>query len=79
MEPATPYVRGKYYFFRSRLDDARWGVRVDPADQPLLLPVPLLRRHDPVKKGDLAGATQGYDALLQDAGARRARARTSRT
>src|SRR4051812_46432710 len=22
MEPATPYVRGKYYYYRSRLDDA---------------------------------------------------------
>ena len=22
MEPATPYVRGKYYYYRNRLDDA---------------------------------------------------------
>ena len=38
MEPATPYVRGKYYYYRSRLDDAALVFASIPPDQPVLLP-----------------------------------------
>ena len=66
MEPATPYVRGKYYYYRSRLDDARAVFASIPQSEPLLLPGALLPGDDRGQEGRPGRrATQGYDALLK--------------
>jgi tetratricopeptide (TPR) repeat protein len=65
MEPATPYVRGKYYYYRSRLDDASLVFASIPQTNPYFFQARYFMATIAVKKGDLAGATQGYDALLK--------------
>ena len=65
MEPATPYVRGKYYYYRSRLDDAAGVFAAIPQTNPYFFQSRYFLATIAVKKGDLAGATQGYDALLK--------------
>ena len=65
MEPATPYVRGKYYYYRSRLDDAALVFSSIPTTNTYYFQARYFLATIAVKKGDLAGATQGYDALLK--------------
>jgi tetratricopeptide (TPR) repeat protein len=65
MEPATPYVRGKYYFYRNRLDDAAAVFAAIPTTNPYYFQARYFLATIAVKKGDLAGAAQGYDALLK--------------
>jgi len=65
MEPATPYVRGKYYYYRSRLDDAALVFGSIPQTNPYFFQARYFLATIAVKKGDLATATQGYDALLK--------------
>src|SRR5215471_19250542 len=65
MEPATPYVRGKYYYYRSRLDDASLVFSSIPQTNPYYFQARYFMATIAVKKGDLAGATQGYDMLLK--------------
>jgi tetratricopeptide (TPR) repeat protein len=65
MEPATPYVRGKYYYYRNRLDDAAAVFASIPTTNPYFFQARYFLATIAVKKGDLAGATQGYDALLK--------------
>ena len=65
MEPATPYVRGKYYYYRSRLDDAALVFASIPQTNPYFFQARYFLATIAVKKGDLASATQGYDALLK--------------
>ena len=65
MEPATPYVRGKYYYYRSRLDDAALVFSSIPQTNPYFFQARYFLATIAVKKGDLASATQGYDALLK--------------
>jgi len=65
MEPATPYVRGKYYYYRSRLDDAAGVFASIPQTNPYFFQARYFLATILVKKGDLAGATQSYDALLK--------------
>jgi tetratricopeptide (TPR) repeat protein/archaellum component FlaC len=65
MEPATPYVRGKYYYYRSRLDDASLVFASIPQTNPYFFQARSFMATIAVKKGDLAGATQCYDALLK--------------
>jgi len=65
MEPATPYVRGKYYFYRNRLDDAALVFSSIPQTNTYFFQARYFLATIAVKKGDLAGATQGYDALLK--------------
>jgi tetratricopeptide (TPR) repeat protein len=65
MEPATPYVRGKYYYYRSRLDDALQVFASIPQTNPYFFQARYFMATIAVKKGDLAGATTGYDALLK--------------
>jgi tetratricopeptide (TPR) repeat protein len=65
MEPATPYVRGKYYYYRSRLDDAAAVFASIPPTNPYYFQSRYFVATIAVKKGDLAAATQGYDALLK--------------
>ena len=71
MEPATPYVRGKYYFYPQPARRRGAGVRVDPADQPLLLPVAVLPGHDRGQEGRPGGRDPGLRRAPEDAGARR--------
>ena len=79
MEPATPYVRGKYYYYRSRLDDAALVFAVDPPDQSVLLPGAVFPGDDRGQEGRSGGRDPGLRRAPQDAGAGRRRARTSRT
>src|SRR6188768_2956402 len=65
MEPATPYVRGKYYYYRNRLDDAAGVFGAIPQTNPYFFQSRYFLATIAVKKGDLAGAAQGYDALLK--------------
>jgi tetratricopeptide (TPR) repeat protein len=65
MEPATPYVRGKYYYYRNRLDDAALVFASIPQTNPYFFQARYFLATIAVKKGDLAGATQSYDALLK--------------
>ncbi|HXU01998.1 MAG TPA: tetratricopeptide repeat protein [Polyangia bacterium] len=65
MEPATPYVRGKYYYYRSRLDDAALVFSSIPQTNTYFFQARYFLATIAVKKGDLAGAMQGYDALLK--------------
>ena len=65
MEPATPYVRGKYYYYRNRLDDAAQVFAAIPQANPYFFQARYFIATIQVKRGDLAGATQGYDALLK--------------
>jgi tetratricopeptide (TPR) repeat protein len=65
MEPAIPYVRGKYYFFRGRLDDAINVFAAVPQNNPYFFQARYFIATILIKKGDLAGATQNFDALLK--------------
>ncbi|HMF40285.1 MAG TPA: tetratricopeptide repeat protein [Polyangia bacterium] len=65
MEPATPYVRGKYYYYRGRLDDAALVFSSIPQTNPYYFQARYFLATIAVKKGDLAGAAQGYDALVK--------------
>lgn len=65
MEPAIPYVRGKYYFFRGRLDDAINVFAAVPQNNPYYFQARYFIATILVKKGDLAGASQNFDALLK--------------
>jgi len=65
MEPATPYVRGKYYYYRNRLDDAALVFASIPQTNPYYFQARYFLATIAVKKGDLAGATTGYDGLLK--------------
>jgi tetratricopeptide (TPR) repeat protein len=65
MEPATPYVRGKYYYYRGRLDDAAAVFASIPTTNTYYFQSRYFLATIAVKKGDLASASQQYDALLK--------------
>ena len=65
MEPATPYVRGKYYYYRNRLDDAAAVFASIPTTNTYYFQARYFLATIAVKKGDLASASQQYDALLK--------------
>ena len=65
MEPTVPYVRGKYYFFRGRLDDASMVFSSIPATNPYYFQARYFLATLQVKRGDLAGATKSFDDLLK--------------
>ena len=65
MEPTVPYVRGKYYFFRGRLDDAAMVFTSIPATNPYYFQARYFLATIQVKRGDLAGATNSFDDLLK--------------
>ncbi len=65
MEPATPYVRGKYYYYRNRLDDAAAVFASIPTTNTYYFQARYFLATIAVKKGDLAAASQQYDALLK--------------
>jgi tetratricopeptide (TPR) repeat protein len=65
MEPTVPYVRGKYFFFRGRLDDAAQVFAAIPPSNPYYFQSRYFVATIQVKRGDLAGATTSYDAILK--------------
>jgi tetratricopeptide (TPR) repeat protein len=65
MEPTVPYVRGKYFFFRGRFDDAALVFSSIPATNPYYFQARYFLATIQVKRGDLAGATRGFDDLLK--------------
>jgi tetratricopeptide (TPR) repeat protein len=65
MEPTVPYVRAKYYFFRGRLDDAMAAFGSIPPTNPYYFQSRYFIATIQVKRGDLAGATVSYDAILK--------------
>ena len=78
MEPATPYVRGKYYYYRSRLDDAAAVFASIPHDEPLLLPGALLPGDDRGQEGRPGRRHPAVRRAPEDAGAGRGQQATSR-
>ncbi len=65
LEPSVPYVRGKYLFLRDRVDEAILAFQSIPTDSPLHLQAQYFLATCYVKKGDLAAATSGFDAVLK--------------
>jgi len=65
MEPTVPYVRAKYYYFRGRLDDAMATFSNIPQSNPYFFQARYFMATIQVKRGDLAGATVSYDAILK--------------
>jgi tetratricopeptide (TPR) repeat protein len=65
VEPTVPYVRGKYFYFRGRSDDAMNAFAAIQPGNPYFFQARYFVATIQVKKGDLAGATQSYDALLK--------------
>jgi tetratricopeptide (TPR) repeat protein len=65
MEPTVPYVRGKYYFFRARLDDAALVFASIPTTNPYYFQARYFLATIQVKRGDLAGASKAFDDLLK--------------
>jgi tetratricopeptide (TPR) repeat protein len=65
MEPAIPYVRGKCYYFRDRLDEAMSIFSSIPEGNPYFFQARYFIATIQVKRGDLAGASVTYDAILK--------------
>ena len=65
MEPTVPYVRGKYYYFRGRLDDSMAVFSSIPQSNPYFFQARYFLATIQVKRGDLAGATQNFEALTK--------------
>jgi TolA-binding protein len=65
LEPATPYVRAKLFFFRGRDEDALAGFSTLQPNNPYYFQARYFIATIMVKKGDLAGASVTYDSLLR--------------
>jgi tetratricopeptide (TPR) repeat protein len=65
LEPAVPYVRAKYYYFRGKLDDAMAGFNTVQAGNPYYFQARYFIATIMVKNGDLAGASVTYDSILK--------------
>jgi tetratricopeptide (TPR) repeat protein len=65
LEPATPYVRAKLYYFRGRDEDALAGFSTLQPSNPYYFQARYFIATIMVKKGDLAGAAVTYDSLLK--------------
>ena len=65
MEPSVPYVRAKYLYFRSRLDEAQAVFSSIPSTNPYYFQARYFLATIMVKRGDLAGASTAYDDLLK--------------
>ncbi len=65
LEPATPYVRSKLFYFRSKDDDALAGYSTIQPNNPYYFQARYFMATVMVKKGDLAGASVTYDSLLK--------------
>ncbi len=65
LEPSVPYVRGKYMFFRNRLDEAQAAFESIPPAQPYHLQSRYFLATIQVKRGDFATAARGFDEVLK--------------
>ena len=65
LEPSVPYVRGKYLFFRNRLDDAAAIFQSIPQGHEYYLQSRYFLATVEVKRGELAKAAQIYDDILK--------------
>ncbi|HEY0713088.1 MAG TPA: tetratricopeptide repeat protein [Polyangia bacterium] len=64
LEPSVPYVRGKYLFFRDRLDDALLSFQSIPQGSPYYMQSRYFIATVQVKKGDYATAVRGFNEVL---------------
>ncbi len=65
LEPGVPYVRAKYLYFRGNISDASAGFASIPASNPYYFQARYFLGTSMVKTGDLAGASQVFDAILK--------------
>jgi TolA-binding protein len=65
LEPSVPYVRGKYLFFRDRLDDSLASFNSIQPGAPYYLQARYFVATIQVKKGDYATAARGFDEVLK--------------
>src|SRR3954468_22117255 len=65
LEPAVPYVRGKYLFFRGKEDEALGLFSSIPPQSPYSLQSRCFVGPIQVKKKDLASAVMSFDAVLR--------------
>jgi tetratricopeptide (TPR) repeat protein len=65
LEPAVPYVRGKYLFFRGKEDEALGIFSSIPPQSPYYLQSRYFVGTIQVKKKDLASAVMSFDAVLR--------------
>ena len=65
LEPSVPYVRGKYLFFRDRVEEALNAFNSIPSTSPHYLQARYFAATALVKKGDVAGAVAGFDSILK--------------
>src|SRR5262249_30767924 len=65
MEPAVPYVRAKCYYFRDKLDEAMAIFSAIPPGHLYYFQARYFIATIQVKRGDLAGASVSYDAILK--------------
>jgi len=65
LEPGVPYVRAKYLYFRGNLTDSSAGFASIPSSNPYYFQARYFLGTVMVKTGDLAGASQVFDAILK--------------
>ncbi|HET6149478.1 MAG TPA: tetratricopeptide repeat protein [Polyangia bacterium] len=65
LEPATPYVRAKLFYFRGKDDDALAQFSTIQPGNPYYFQARYFMATILVKKGDLAGAAAGFEGLLK--------------
>jgi tetratricopeptide (TPR) repeat protein len=65
LEPSVPYVRGKYLFFRDKLDDALLAFSQVAPTNPYYMQSRYFVATVQIKKGDLAAALAGFDEVLR--------------
>jgi tetratricopeptide (TPR) repeat protein len=65
VEPSVPYVRGKYLFFRDRLDDALSVFQSIPPGHEYYLQSRYFVGTIQVRKGDYATAARSFDEVLK--------------
>lgn len=65
LEPSVPYVRAKYLYFTDKADDAAPIFNSIPPSSPYFFQARYFLATALVRKGDLAGASVAYDAILK--------------
>jgi tetratricopeptide (TPR) repeat protein len=63
--PSIPYVRGKYYYFTGKLDDAMNALNAVGPGNPYYLQARYFQATIQVKRGDLAGASVTFDSIVK--------------
>ena len=65
MDPAVPYVRGKYYYFRDRPNEAMTAFESIAPGQPYYLQARYFIATLQVKRNDFASAARSFDDVLK--------------